>query len=59
MKNSLIATTYLVARFKKFRKNFPSLSKEITELESVLIANPTLETNLNSNLYKIPLPWFH
>lgn len=55
MKNSVIATPYFVTRFKRFRKKFPSLSQEISELESALIANPTLGTNLGANLYKIRL----
>ena len=40
MKNSVIATAYFSSRFKKFRKKFSSLSKEIEELENILLANP-------------------
>lgn len=46
MKNKVIATPYFVARFKKFRKKFPSLSIEIAVLEESLIKNPHIGTNL-------------
>ena len=55
MKNSVTATPYFVARFKKFKKKFPSLSQELAGLETALIDNPNLGTNLGANIFKIRL----
>lgn len=55
MKNKVIATAYFSSRFKKFRKKFPSLPKEIEELEQILIVNPECGESLGSDIYKIRL----
>ena len=55
MKNKVIASPYFVSRFKKFRKKFPSLVKEVVELENTLLTNPQTGESLGANLFKIRL----
>ena len=38
---------------KRLIKKYPSLKKELTELNSLLISNPTAGTSLGSNAYKV------
>ncbi len=38
---------------KRLVKKYPSLKKELSELTSILIANPTVGTPLGNNTYKI------
>ncbi|MEI9957859.1 MAG: hypothetical protein WDM90_16515 [Ferruginibacter sp.] len=53
MKNKVIASPYFVSRFKKFSKKFPSINKEIIELESKLLINPEMGESLGASLFKI------
>jgi hypothetical protein len=53
MKNKVIVSLYFAARYKKLKRKFPSLNKELEELTKMLLENPTLGISLGSNLYKI------
>ena len=53
MKNKIIVSLYFAARFKKLKRKFPSLHKELSDLTEKLLQNPTLGISLGLNLYKI------
>lgn len=49
-----------VDKFKKEAKRlirkYPSLKNELSDLNAILISNPTIGTSLGNNAYKIRLP---
>jgi len=53
--NKVTQTPVFENRCKKFLKKFPSLQKELAELEKILIQNPELGEHLGASLYKIRL----
>lgn len=55
MTNSVITTPLFESKFKRYSKKFPSLDKEILELEETLVINPRSGIDLGGNLYKIRL----
>ena len=55
MNVEIFATDNFKARAKPLLKKFPSLNKELLELEKSLTANPFQGTNLGKNLFKLRL----
>ena len=55
MPNCVIPTPYFESKYKRLVRKFPSLGKELENLEKDLIHNPKLGEPLGSNLYKIRL----
>src|ERR1017187_8636554 len=55
MKNRVIPTPYFESRLKKFLKKFPSLGKELTGLEEILLAYPETGIDIGSGIFKIRL----
>jgi mRNA-degrading endonuclease RelE of RelBE toxin-antitoxin system len=55
MANFVIPTPYFESKYKRLAKKFPTLGKELVNLERDLLHNPKLGEPLGSNLYKIRL----
>lgn len=55
MKFNIILTSTFKKDAKKLIKKYPSLKKELAELGTILIENPTLGTHLGNDIYKIRL----
>lgn len=55
MANFVIPTPYFESKYKRLARKFPTLDKELVNLEKELLHNPKLGEPLGSNLYKIRL----
>jgi mRNA-degrading endonuclease RelE of RelBE toxin-antitoxin system len=50
---SIIPSEKFKKEYKRLAKKFPSLKKELLELNTILVENPTHGTPLGNNTYKI------
>ncbi len=55
MATKIIPTPIFESKYKRLSKKFPSLGRELEELENNLLENPELGEPLGANLYKIRL----
>lgn len=55
MANQIIPTPLFESKYKKFKKKFPSLESELSELFEELEENPKKGQSLGAGLYKIRL----
>ena len=55
MKNKIVTSPLFDKRYKRFKKKFPSLERELTEFVSLLDENPKVGILITDNVYKIRL----
>jgi len=54
--NRLVVTSVFHTAYKRLLKKYRSLSSQLVDLESKLLENPQLGTDLGNGIYKIRLP---
>lgn len=55
MKNKIVTSPLFDKRYKRFKKKFPSLERELTDFVSLLDENPKVGILITDNVYKIRL----